>query len=78
MLLLITKQRRYEVCQDHQQICYDIIYSVPKKDLQGKVIPSCDPNFNKYMQALKKMFPSNQSLTDAKLATPKELSIIET
>ena len=29
------------------------------------------------MQALKKMFPSNQSLTDAKLATPKELSIIE-
>ena len=29
------------------------------------------------MQALKAMFPSNQSLADAKLATPKELSIIE-
>jgi len=28
-------------------------------------------------KAIQKMFPTNQSLTDAKLATPKELSIIE-
>ena len=45
--------------------------------MQGKLFFHLTLNLNKYMQALKKMLPSNQSLTDAKLATPKELSIIE-
>merc|ERR1719268_767861 len=52
-------------------------YILCLRRLSKVIVLLFDKCFEDHFQALRKMFPSNQSLVDAKVATKKELNLLE-